>query len=364
MKILLISWYFPPVNDVAALRTGALADFLHKRGHEVYVLTAARNSSDKSLTIPLPPKQIIRTDWFNIDRLRVERSSASRSATPVGPPHATSVGQVRSLARLRAFATGLYTDIVHIPDRQVGWLPYALSAGRDLVRHQHIELIYASGPSFVSFMVANSLSRQFDVPWIAEYRDGWSGDIYKPRAKWRETVDRMLENWTLRSATEIVAVSAPWADYFRKRFAKPTVAIYNGFDVEPEATTVGPLPTAGAPLSIVYFGQLYDGLRDPSALYEAIVRSGLTPRDVQVVYYGPADKHVRPLVEKLGVSAHVSVRPRVGHANRSGFSTRVMSFFCCRLPMIRETSQRSSSNISRRAGPFWGSGSMPGCLRN
>jgi len=164
-------------------------------------------------------------------------------------------------------------------------------------------------------MVARSLSLRFRIPWIAEYRDGWSGDIYKQRAKWRESVDQFFENRTVRSAAGIITVSGPWADYFRARFAKPTLPIYNGFDAEPETTEGHLAPMPNAALSIVHLGELYDGLRDPTALYEGIIRSGLTSRDVQVGYYGPNEGQVKPLAQKWGVGDYVSVRPRVTHSD-------------------------------------------------
>src|SRR5579871_6034973 len=116
MNILLISWYFPPVNDVAALRTGALADFLTRRGHNVFVLTAARQGNDESLTIPLPPERVIRTDWFDIDHLRIERAAGPKAFIGASPMQAKPVGAATALRRARAFANRLYTDVAHVPD--------------------------------------------------------------------------------------------------------------------------------------------------------------------------------------------------------------------------------------------------------
>jgi hypothetical protein len=35
MKILILSWYFPPANDIAALRIGKLAEHLRDAGDDV-----------------------------------------------------------------------------------------------------------------------------------------------------------------------------------------------------------------------------------------------------------------------------------------------------------------------------------------
>jgi imidazolonepropionase-like amidohydrolase len=40
MRILIVTWFFPPANTMGALRVGKFADFLVRQGHEVRVVTA------------------------------------------------------------------------------------------------------------------------------------------------------------------------------------------------------------------------------------------------------------------------------------------------------------------------------------
>jgi len=312
MKILLVSWYFPPINDVAAVRTGAMAEYFRKQGHDVVVLTAAR-VGDASLALPTTPDKIRRTRWFDVDALRVR----SEFDSVAGPKTDAQVGAPQAgrtwLKRARAWASDAYTQIAHLPDRQVGWFFFAVAAGRELAKNAKFDLIYASGPPFTTFLVARSLSRQFGVPWIAEYRDAWSRYFYVPRPAWRQALDERMENATVRGAAAIVAVTPPWADYYRERFGKPTAAVYNGFDAQNVGAAQSE-PARDKPVSIAYFGVLYEGLRDPSPLYRAVGRSGLTPADVQIVYYGPTERDVRHLTKKFDVDAFVTVRPRLAYA--------------------------------------------------
>ena len=308
MKILLISWYFPPANDVAALRVGALAKFLMERGHEVFVVTAARRTGDESLAVPLAAERIVRTPWFDMDRMR----QANTMAVPRQAPPQSAANR-KKFAGLRARATSMYSNLIHVPDRQIGWYHHAVAAGCDIVRREGIELVYASGPPFTTHLIAKAVAGKFHIPWIAEYRDGWSGDFYKPRPKWRQMVDQYIESMTIRSAAGIVAVTEPWAAYYRARYQMPTAAICNGFD-EREVVSAGRNPDAHSPVSIAYFGILYSGLRDPSVLYEAILRSQLLPSDLEVNFYGPREEEVRPLTDRFGVDGHVMVRQRVSHA--------------------------------------------------
>jgi hypothetical protein len=42
MRILLLSWYFPPGNTIGAIRVGKLARYLHAAGHDVRVICGAK----------------------------------------------------------------------------------------------------------------------------------------------------------------------------------------------------------------------------------------------------------------------------------------------------------------------------------
>ena len=308
MQILLISWYFPPGNDVAALRTGAMAEYLEKAGHIVHVLTADREHSDSSLQVPVAESRVVRSRWFDVDHRRIMPRQESAAAGAASSPSAKKLG-----GRLRAEASAFYYNMIHTPDRQVGWLPYAIAAGKKIIRRQGIDLIYASAPPFTGYLAARALGRRFSIPWVAEYRDGWSRYFYVPRPGWRQWIDERMEDHTLVDASGIVAVTQSWADYYRERYRKPTIAIPNGFDPRTLAPGIV-VPRQGEPVIITYMGVLYQGLRDPAVLYQAIARSGLTADDIQVHYYGPSEDEVVPLAQAHGVADHVRVKPRVSFA--------------------------------------------------
>jgi glycosyltransferase involved in cell wall biosynthesis len=306
MKILLISWYFPPGNDVAALRTGAMAEYLEKAGHVVHVLTADRDHADASLIVPVAESRVTRTRWFDIDHRRtMPRLTASVDAA--------SPAVKKKAGKLRSGASAFYYNLIHTPDRQVGWLPYAMAAGKQIIRRHGIDLIYASAPPFTGYLAARALGRRFSIPWIAEYRDGWSRYFYVPRPGWRQWIDEKMENHALADAAGTVAVTQSWAEYYRQRFGKPTIAIPNGFDADTLASgAIAPRP--GEPVTITYMGVLYQGLRDPSVLYQAIAQSGLAPDDIQVHFYGPSEDEVMPLAKLHSVADYVRVMPRVTFA--------------------------------------------------
>ena len=317
MKILLISWYFPPINDIGAIRIARLAEFLRAQGHHVHILTGDRESPDKSLSTSFPEAQVTRAPWFDVNRL-----VQPKSATPVDVLPQTSKDNSGNKSRKRASQfrqktkavfSNLYVNLTWIPDHQVGWISYATRAGKTILGAEKFDFIYASGPPFSAFVVARSLSQYAHLPWVAEYRDGWSSYIYNPKPAWRNLIDRAIERYVTSSASAIVGVSQPWAEYYDHKFGKPTIAIYNGIDRQ-DARLSAVRPAAEGPLQIAYVGAMYGGLRDPSPLYNAITQLKLSPSQLQISFYGPEASEIYPLADKFGLSEFVSLNGRVSHS--------------------------------------------------
>ncbi len=183
MRILLISWYFPPGNDIGAVRVARMAEYLGDAGHDVKVLTTERCHHDASLNTSLSPENIIRTKWFDIDKL--SPSAWGRRAALTNVTHEIA-NTSRPQPSVSKWLKNQLRNLFEMPDRYVGWLPQAVKTGRRLLQELEFDLIYASGPPFTTFLIARKLSSVGGTPWIAEYRDGWSRDVYTPKPGWRQ----------------------------------------------------------------------------------------------------------------------------------------------------------------------------------
>ena len=67
MKILVVSWFFPPANTIAAVRIGNLVKFLIDRGHDVRVIGGKDLPHLQSLEMDLPPEQIAYARWVDVN---------------------------------------------------------------------------------------------------------------------------------------------------------------------------------------------------------------------------------------------------------------------------------------------------------
>lgn len=330
MRILITTWYFAPADTIGAVRLGATAAGLHDLGHDIRVLAAHSGRYQETLPLPIPAELVRHTDWWDVNapprrarqmvqrllsRSTGQRASPADAAAPATTTKGGSAGS-SSRSRVRRLGSGfsdLYVNVTNWPDQQVGWLPHAVRAGKQLLRQWRPDLVFASGPPFTTLLAGYLLSRSSGLPLVAEFRDRWSDDPYYPPPPWRHRIDVWGERRIVGLAKGLVTVSEPWEEAFRAKHGKPTITVYNGYDDDFEPTPA----TSGANdadfLKVRYLGHIYPGRRDPSTLFAAMKRMSDGAVKVRTEFYGTVPDHVWPLAERHGVSHLVDVFPRVAH---------------------------------------------------
>lgn len=334
-RILILSWYFPPVNTIGALRIGSLARFLVERGHEIGVVAGSAWGHPETLPLGMPLERVTYAPWADVNAppallqkaiKRLGRASPTASPAPAQAPAADrgDSGTASSKSVLRR-ASELYVNLTNLPDNRIGWLPGAVRAALRMGRGWRPDLVLASGPPFTALLAARIASSRLNLPWIAELRDRWADDpygdgVYPP---WRIGLDDWLERRVLATASGLVTVSEPWAEFYRRKYGKPVATVYNGYDERdfPE-TDLAPPGSPGPELIIGYTGGIYPGRRDPTPLFQAIRLLGPEAQRIRVVFCGTDPSHVLPLAGRAGIPELVEVRPAVPHTASIEFQHR------------------------------------------
>lgn len=326
MKVLIIAWYFPPANTIAAVRLGGLASYLHRQGHDIRVITAKEIPAKQTLAVDFPSERVSYTRWADVNALpnffagivkralgRGQEERSGRPAEAAAAPE-TRPGRDRGLSsRIADVLNGLYVQVVNFPDRRIGWLPFATGAGWRLARDWRPDVVLASGPPFTTLLAGRLISARMGVPWVVEFRDRWSDDPYYPPPAWRRLLTQFVERRLVRSARAIVTVSEPWAETYRATFGKETLVVYNGYDETCSSAAGQPDPPPPWPLRIVYTGGIYPGRRDPTPLFQALRYLGEEADKVRIEFYGTDPGLVWPLAQQAGVADRITVHPEITH---------------------------------------------------
>jgi glycosyltransferase involved in cell wall biosynthesis len=301
MRILIVTFAFPPYNAIGAVRVGKAAKYLRNAGHDVRVLTSRNQPWPATLPLEIPGDLVVATPWLNVNRL-AELAAGGRDRVAAQGFEAGAGRQ-----GLKARLGRAYKALLNVPDGQVGWLWPAVRGGARLLSHWRPDVILASSPPPTGLLVAARLAARFGIPWVADLRDLWTDSPYYDFGPRRGALERRLEARVLGSAAGLVTVSEPLRETLASRFGVPTATVHNGFDPGDYPADAAPPP--GGPLRIVYTGMLY-GNRDPTPLFRAIGMLA-DPAAVRVLFYGRYLSAAAAAARACGVEDQVEVHPAV-----------------------------------------------------
>jgi glycosyltransferase involved in cell wall biosynthesis len=261
-ELLMIAYLFPPLGGGGVQRSVSFARELTRLGWRCTVLSAGEDARywahDPSLLARLPPE--------------VERHPVSEGLL------GWSAQQLR-----RAVPASLrrgFDRAVFFPDRQITWLPAALGAARRLMADHRFAAIYSTGSPWTDHLLAMRLSRESGLPWVADYRDPYTGNqTFRAATPLHARLHRALESRLHREAALVIANTEENLRALRRAFpntAPKSLALPNGYDEEDFEHLEAAPPRADGRRAIGYGGSFYPGY-GPERFF-ALLRQALDDR--------------------------------------------------------------------------------------
>lgn len=171
------------------------------------------------------------------------------------------------------------------PDRQTLWAKLAYKVALRNNMTFDADIVIASAPPISLFSSARSLALNFNIPWVADYRDLHSSSTYFRHGNWRRRIDRKWEGNLLASASLVTVVSEPMQHELDSGFGIQSQVVANGYATE-DFEKLEPIELSGR-FKIVYTGSLYGGQRDFGILFDCLVDR--IDRDQWRIHYFGAD---------------------------------------------------------------------------
>ncbi|NNF56887.1 MAG: glycosyltransferase family 4 protein [Rhodothermaceae bacterium] len=318
-RVLVISYYFPPSGGPGVQRVLKTVKYLRDFGYEPTVLTVADGAypqHDASLEADVPDGvEVHRTRA--LDPFRIYGRLTGRSRT-----EAVTVGSVQQEKGLLGHLGRWLRANVFLPDARVGWVPYAIREARRLHDAQPFDVILTSGPPHSSHLIGRALKRQRALPWVADFRDPWTGiNFYHelPMSAPARRLDRRLEHSVLREADHITTVSPSWARLLAEQGERATDAVtvvHNGYDeADIDADVQWETVPNAEHFTLTYVGSLY-GSRNPMTLWAALsaLRSTGALERLRIRLVGTMDETVQQALAQRGLDAVTEAVPYVPHA--------------------------------------------------
>jgi glycosyltransferase involved in cell wall biosynthesis len=303
-NVLFIAYHYPPLGGVGSQRSQKFVRYLVEDDWRSVVLTPEKGSY-----LLDPSLQDGESHGIEVIRTRnVDLSSIFKLAVPSHENSSLQAGGNGSPGRgnlVLSFARRAVHTWAYVPDAQIGWFPYALRAGKRIMKTQDVDAIYSTSFPITSHLVAYRLKQATGKPWIADFRDLWTEFHYAEYSNaLRKRLDRLIESKLLEKTDAILTVSETLAATLRRLTGgrKRVEVIRNGFD---SSDFVGLEYKRPPRWTITYIGLFYGARQDPSVFLEALQRlieSGRVPRqDVLFNIVGEPDAYVRERVACFGL---------------------------------------------------------------
>ncbi|MEM1095244.1 MAG: glycosyltransferase [Bacteroidota bacterium] len=315
-RVLYISYYFPPSGGPGVQRTLKLARYLPEFGWTPSILTvrpeqAAYPDLDPSLEAEVPPELLVeRTLAWDPYALYAKLQGKQKAETVgVGFVGESSMDWKQRLARwLRAN--------LFLPDARVGWVRHAVAHGRRMLNTGRYDALITTGPPHSTHLIGQRLAREYDLPWVADFRDPWTQIDYVaelPMTQLARALDRRMERRVLEQASAVVTVSPAMRRQFEAQVPGAYHVILNGFDPADFDVASRP-PQPEGTFVLRYLGNM-NAARNPDVLWQALARLNAPTAwpDFRVELIGHIDPAVRAAVAAAGLESLVQVRPYVQH---------------------------------------------------
>lgn len=272
-RVLVVTYYFPPSGGAGVQRVLKWVKYFREFEVEPVVLTVeggAYPKHDETLMQEVPPGiEVHRTPAFDPYGAYARLTGRSRQQAV-----AETAGHIAASEDWKERLAQWVRANLFIPDARMGWVPFAIRRGFQVLRGGTFDAVLTSGPPHSVHLTGLALHRLTGLPWVADFRDPWTDISYYdelPRTAFVRAADQWLERTVLGAATRVVTISEAGKDLFLEKVSRPSTdvaVVENGFDPADFAETVEPPADR---FVLAYVGSLY-GSRSPEALWQAIAR--------------------------------------------------------------------------------------------
>lgn len=374
-KFLVLAYYFSPFCGGGVVRPRNFVKYLPEYGCKPIVLTVQTDYYPQNLLSDNPPipegVPLFRTRSLEPRVQKLRQRVYGVGGGGEAPSSSGFIKALRWVSRALLF-----------PDREVLWLPFAVTAGRRIVREEKIDVIFATSPPFSTNLAAYALARITRKPLVIDYRDDWIGNDnvhVAPQGPIARFLAKRLEKAIAHRSMLTILPTQESFDLFKSKYpaipARKVMLLPNGFDPDYFDPNRERVFAHNGKLNFVYAGGL-TRRRHPRHFFEALkrvleqfpsIRENIAVRLVGHIH----SEHVESAREQ-GIEDIVTFEENVApehlakilyeesdvlllfQAKEEGGKTavpgKVYEYLAARKPILCMTGEGATANFMKRAG--------------
>lgn len=314
-KVLVITYYWPPSGGAGVQRWLKFVKYLRGHDWEPVVYTPANPEApvnDDSLRKDIPPgltvlKTSIREPYGFYRRLTGMKSDEKINAGFLSERKKPGMAE-----KLSIWIRGNF----FIPDARRFWIGPSVKYLSRYLKENPVQAVISTGPPHSMHMIAKGIKKNTGIPWLADFRDPWTGIDFYDQLRLSALADRThkrMEREVLITADRVVTVSYHWAEDMKQLCSRHIDVVTNGFD--PDDFPVN-TPEPDAKFSITHIGSLNKD-RNPLFLWKSLKEMCSENQgfagDLEIKFIGKTDVNVIDDLEKHGLIPYLVNVPYLPH---------------------------------------------------
>jgi hypothetical protein len=320
-KVLIICYYWPPAGGPGVQRWLKFVKYLPEFGIDPIVFCPQNPNYpiiDQSLLNEVPKhvaiiKQPIKEPYA------LAKLFSKKSATTISSGVIPKSQKQTLIEKLMLYVRGNY----FIPDARKNWVEPSVSFLSNYLRDQQIDAIITTGPPHSLHLIGLQLKQQFNLKWVADFRDPWTTIGYHKALKLTKSSKlkhQTLEAQVLNSADHIVVTSNHTQAEFKTKTEQPISVITNGYDNHSVR-----VEGRDEKFTLSHIGSLLSE-RNPKVLWEVLaelIQSNIEfASKFQLNLVGVVSEDVLESIHKSGLETYVNLVGYVSHDDAIKFQLK------------------------------------------
>ena len=314
-KVLILSYYWPPGGGPGVQRWLKFVKYLRRFGWEPVVYTPENPESpvfDPSLENDIPKNMTILKRRIREPYTLYKRFLGQKPEERI---QAGFLSEQERPDRKQGLSVWIRGNLF-IPDARKYWINPSVRYLIPYLKKHPFDCIISSGPPHSLHLIGMRLKKQLNIPWVADFRDPWTGIDFYEKLRLTKRSDRKhhkLEKEVIITADAVITVSQGMKKDFEKYRKEGMYVITNGYDpADIPAEETGP----GSGFLITHLGSI-NADRNPLVFWKAIRQLideyDFFSKDLAIKLVGTTDVSVRKSIQDHTLDEVVEYSEPVPH---------------------------------------------------
>ena len=349
-------------------------------GHQITVISTKKSQRDGLLTEVLPEYvHLLELNGFGGLSSSLVVQLAPQKSSVVAPNRSAFGSFLLRVKRALARTTGQLVDhrLFFAFQFIYPWLDQSVQ--QEL---RSADIVMSTSPPWPVHLAGFIVKKRFLKPWVADYRDQFSGSHIQSGSPWFQRREIDLERWFLKSANAVVTISEPMKEYYQ-RFHSSVFCIENGYEeslfdnaISKDSSVSNLNHPTSRELIIRYLGTITSD-RIPFAFFRALISANQNSgKPIIAEFYGESSlllnaisqliPEVKPFVrlcqqlpyadaicamQNADALFFIETSDFSSHSSRGVLTTKLFEYLAARKPIIAEISDQAlAASYIKRAG--------------